>query len=213
MQFENGTLSMNLNECLPFLGKGIIEQFEKHASPKSFRADDIVIKQGQNLRFLPIVINGSVKVYSDEEDTQFLLYYVTAGETCIFSFAHIFHEEQMGFSAVAETDSELLLLPIDKVREWFAKYPHFSHLLLKGYQKHYDDLLQTTKQIICNNLEERLLTYLYTKADITKSSLLKISHQDIALDLGTSREVISRLMKKRSVLEKVVQEGRKIKVL
>lgn len=204
---------MVLSECLPQLGKDLLAEIEKHSPARKFSAQDHVIKQGEIIRFLPIVTKGSIKVSSHEDSIQFLLYYVTAGETCIFSFAHLFNEDPSGFSAVAEVDREVLLLPIHKVQEWYSKYPRFNNLLMKAYQKHYDDLLHTTKQLICHNLEERLLDYLKKKASIEKSNVLKTSHQDIAKDLGTSREVITRLLKKLTTNNQVVQDGRKIKIL
>lgn len=204
---------MILPECLPNLGKELLYEIEKHAPAKKFLAQDYVVKQGQTIRFLPIVMEGSIKVFSHEETMRFLLYFISSGETCVFSFAHIFNEEPAEFSAVAEVNSELLLLPIMKVREWYAKYPRFSDMLLRAYQKHYNDLLQTTKQVICYNLEERLSDYLRKKAEIEKSDVLEISHQDIANDLGTSREVITRLMKKLNANNEATQFGRRIKVL
>ncbi|MEM7296714.1 MAG: helix-turn-helix domain-containing protein, partial [Bacteroidota bacterium] len=82
-----------------------------------------------------------------------------------------------------------------------------------AYQRHYNDLLDTTKQIICHNLEERLLNYLKTKTEIKQSNQLQITHQKIADDLGTSREVITRLIRKLETNGVAVQEGRKIKIL
>ena len=96
---------------------------------------------------------------------------------------------------------------------WIKKYPSFSNLLLQNYQKHYEDLLNTTKQIMCFNLEERLINYFKNKVKIGNTNLLAVSHQEIADDLGTSREVISRLIKKLSIDGKVSQFRRKIKVL
>ena len=204
---------MILSECLPNLEKELLEEVEEHSSIKKFAAQDVVIEQGEIIHFLPIVMDGGVKVFSDEESVQFLLYYVSTGETCIFSFAHIFNEEPVEFSAVAEVDSELLLLPTYKVREWYSTHTSFSNVLIKAYQKHYNDLLHTTKQVVCYNLEERLSAYLKKRVQIEGSDVLRVSHQEIANDLGTSREVITRLMKKLSSNEEVVQVGRKIKVL
>jgi len=203
---------MVLSECLPKLEKEVLEEIEEYASVKSFSKDENIVTEGQIVRFLPIVLKGSIKVFSQEDSIQFLLYYISSGETCIFSFAHIFNNKPLEFSASTEVDSELLLLPIAKVQEWYSKYPRFCNMLLQGYQKHYNDLLHTTKQIICYNLEERLANYLKTKTQIKNSDVLEISHQDIADDLGTTREVISRLMKKLNANDKAVQIGRKIKV-
>ncbi len=202
-----------LTQCFPHLETGLIDEIEAHASLKTFAPQEHVIKQGQYIRFLPLVLSGDVKVYSDEVSLQFLLYFVSSGETCIYSFAHIFNPEPAEFAAVAESESQILLLPLHQVKQWLQSYPSFANMVLKDYQKHYQDLLHTTKQLICYNLEERLLAYLKTKTQMERSNLLKITHQQIANDLGSSREVISRLLKKLSANEKVVQIGRKIKVL
>lgn len=204
---------MILSDCLPSLGQDLLAEIEAHAPLKSFSAGEYIIQEGQVVRFLPIVIEGSVKMFSHEANAQFLLYFINAGETCIFSFAHLFNSEPVAFSAIAELDSQLLLLPVHKVREWFDQFPSFAHLILKGYQQHYTDLLNTTKQLVCYNLEERLLEYLKTKVAIANSSLLSLSHQQIAEDLGSSREVITRVMKKLAINNQVEQVGRQIKVL
>lgn len=204
---------LQLTECFPSLEKALLEEIQAVGKIALFLPDQHVVKQGQFIRHLPIVLSGSIKVYSMEETIQFLLYYISSGEACVFSFAHIYNSEAVAFSAVAEQESELLLLPFDKLSHWLKTYPSFSALVLKDYQKQYTDLLHTTKQITCYNLEERLLKYLHTKTEIEQSDLLKTSHQDIADDLGTSREVITRLMKKLNANGKVLQQGRSIKVL
>jgi len=202
-----------LVECFPTLEKELLKEIEEYSTLKSFHSQEYIVKQGKFIRFLPIVLSGNIKVFSNEDSIQFLLYYITSGESCIYSFAHMFNNEPAEFSAIAELDSELLLLPIHKVNQWLKKYPSFSNLVLSDYQKHYKDLLNTTKQITCYNLDQRLLNYLVNKTQIEKSDILSISHQEIANDLGTSREVISRLLKKLKINNQVTQIGRKIKIL
>jgi len=103
---------MLLSKCLPKLEKELLEEIEENASIKQFSKNDYVVKEGQIVRFLPIVLKGSIKVFSHEDTVQFLLYYISSGETCIFSFAHIFNDKPLEFSAISEVDCELLLLPI-----------------------------------------------------------------------------------------------------
>ncbi|MGX1928175.1 Crp/Fnr family transcriptional regulator [Flagellimonas sp. 2504JD4-2] len=202
-----------LAECYPQLEKALIEEIAEHSIKKDFLTGDHVVRQGEFMRYLPIVISGTVKVFSQEDSIQFLLYYMASGGSCIYSFAHILRNEQADFSATADTDSTLLLLPVDRVRLWMQKYPSFGNLVFDDFQKHYTDLLRTTKQLICYKLEDRLVEYLKTKSKIEKSNLLNISHREIADNMGTSREVISRVMKKLGVAGKIEQQGRKIKVL
>lgn len=202
-----------LTKCYPNLEADLIQEIEECSILKTFEANQYVVKQGQFIKYLPIIQSGCVKVFCNEDEISFLLYYIESGESCIYSFAHIDNNDRANFSAMTEMDSDLLLLPIDKVGLWIKKYPSLNSIILNNYKKHYNDLLDTTKQIICHDLEERLINYLETKAKLLQTNLISISHQEIANDLGTSREVISRLMKKTSLKNIVKQEGRKIKIL
>lgn len=202
-----------ISKCLANLGKELISEMVNSGTLTTLEKDNFLIKQGQYVKVLPIVIDGAIKVFSEEGETQFLLYYIYPGSTCIFSFAHLSGQQKINFSGTAEKKSQLLLVPLYKVRQWLIKYPAFSELMMSEYQRHYDDLLQTTKQIICYNLEERLYGYLKTRAKVMETDLLNISHQQIAADLGTSREVVSRLMKKLEKDGNVQQLNRKIRIL
>lgn len=204
--------ALQLRGCFPSLEKKLLDEIETHGRVKYFESQEYVVTQGEVIRFLPMVLEGHVKVVSNEDATSFLLYYVSFGETCIYSFAHLFGDTPSEFSAITESSSKLLLLPINKVQTWLQTYPSLGQLIINSYQKHYTDLLNTTKQIVCYNLEERLVDYLQTKAQLENNELLAISHKEIAYDLGTSREVISRLMKKLSKDKQITQIGRKIKI-
>ncbi|CAM1344654.1 Crp/Fnr family transcriptional regulator [Tenacibaculum amylolyticum] len=202
-----------LSQCYPDFSKELLYEIEKYALQKVFKANEYIVKQGDFIKYLPILRKGCIKVFCSEDTIDFLLYFIEPGESCIYSFAHINNEKQAEFSAIAELESELLLLPIDRVKLWIKKFPSLNAIVLNNYKKHYSDLLSTTKQIICYNLEDRLIEYLNTKSKIESSSTLQISHQDIANNLGTSREVISRLMQKLNAKQIVKQDGRRIKIL
>ena len=202
-----------LTKCYPEFEKELLQEIEEYSLLKSFKAGQKIVKQGQYIKFLPIIKSGCVKVFCNEDDKDFLLYFIRTSESCIYSFAHLNNGNQANFSALAELDSDLLLLPADRVMLWVKKYPSLNNIILNNYKRHYNDLLDTTKQIVCYNLEDRLLEYLRAKSKIAESNLLSVSHQNIADDLGTSREVISRLMKSEKINKVIKQEGRQIKVL
>ena len=205
--------SAKLAKCYPELENNLLEEIDLYASVKFFKRGETIVKQGQYIKYLPIVLSGCAKVFCNEEEKDFLLYFIQSGESCVYSFAYLDYQAKSDFSATAEEDSELLLMPLEKVQLWMQKYPSLSKLILSNYKTHYLDLLNTTKQIVCYRLEERLLLYLQSKAKRSNTNLLSISHQQIALDLGTSREVISRLLKGNKLDGYVQQQGRKIKVL
>jgi len=202
-----------LINCYPEFEKELLQEIEKYSILKTFTIGEYIVKQGHYVKYLPIIQCGCVKVFCNEDAKDFLLYFIESGESCIYSFAHINNNAQAEFSAVAEIDSLLLLLPIEKVKLWVKKFLSLNSIILNNYQKHYQSLLNTTKEIICHNLEDRLLEYLRKKSKISRSSVLSISHQEIASDLGTSREVISRLLKSKKLIHLIKQEGRQLKIL
>lgn len=195
------------------LDQDLLDEIEEHSILQSFNEGDWIVKHGQVIRFVPIIKSGCAKVFCQEEEKEFLLYFISSGESCIHSFAHMEGDALASFSAIAESESQILLLPIDKVRYWTRKYASLNGLIIQGYQRHYLELLDTTKQILCYKLEDRLIKYLRTKAELAERPEINITHQEIAKDLGTSREVISRLMKSSSLQAVAIQEGRKIKMV
>ncbi|MET4137929.1 Crp/Fnr family transcriptional regulator [Pedobacter sp. UYP1] len=206
----NENTRLEIQECFAGLGKELIDEITKNAVIKQLNDGEYLVREGQYIKYLPIILDGAVKVYSEENKVQFLLYYLKRGETCLFSFSHLFSRKQSGFSGIAERSSKVLLIPLEKAEFWLSKYPVFNTILLKGYQKHCDDLLNTAKQLICYSLEERVLTYLKHRAEISGSNRLKITHKNIAEDLASSREVITRLLKKMEKANKVTLAGRTI---
>lgn len=201
-----------LQHCRPSLPEELLQSIEKYGTLSTFKNKEFIVRQGQQVHHLPIVLEGHIKVYSDEADMQFLLYYIYPGEGCIFSFSQLTHQKKAEFSAQAMEEVTLIMLPSEQVELWIKKYPSFIKMILQNYQKHYKDLLETTKQVTCYRLEERLVTYLEKRSAINQSVLLPLSHQEIATDLGTSREVVSRLLKKISKSHNVTQIGRSIKI-
>lgn len=209
----NELLHNTIKTCLSTLRKELLEEIIAYGRVKELEPHAFLVKQGQLVKDLPIVLEGTIKVFTQADDFQFLLYYIYPGATCISSFAHLFGDQGIAFSGTAEERSQILLIPIQKAREWVLKYPEFNALILNEYQKQYNDLLETATQVICYNLEDRILTYLKTKTAISRSATLAISHGDIAADLATSREVVSRILKKMEREKKIIQLGRQIKLL
>jgi len=206
-------MSVNfLEKCYPFLESELLSEIRKNSTEKVYPKGEFIIQQGQYVRHLPIVKKGVVKVFTFENELEFLLYFIKTGDSCIYSFAHIDNGAKANFSAVAKEDCTLLLLPIEKVRFWIKKFSSLNRIMIRSYKLHYEELLNSTKQLMCHKLEDRLLSYLKERAEIAKSKILQLSHAEIAKDLGSSREVISRLMKILSSKSELTQIGRKIKL-
>ncbi len=142
-----------------------------------------------------------------------MLYYVNPSESCAMTFTCCMEHFPSEIRAVAEEDIEMLMLPMSVMDEWMTKYPTWKSFVMRTIRARFNELLKTIDHIAFQKLDERLIAYLKEKSKTTGSSLLNISHQQIAEELATSREVISRLLKKLENDNKLLLYRNQIKLL
>lgn len=172
------------------------EDVAQNAMVKVFDAGDVIMAEEGFIKSIPIVLEGSIKVMrTDPDGRELLLYYIRPGESCIMSFLGALHNETSKVKAVAEETTTLLLIPPDKSAEWIAKYPEWADFMFKLYHRRFEELLQVVNSMAFDKLDQRLEKLLRQKADLHGSSLVLTTHQQLADELGTTREVISRLLK------------------
>ena len=202
-----------LHEYLPDLPPELIVEMETHGVVQAFDNDTEILREGQFVKFIPILLNGLVKVYTRFEDRELLLYYISSGESCIMSFnAGLTHHPSKVF-AIVEEESLILLLPAEKLNEWVNNFPHFAGFFFSLYNNRYTALLDTINHLLYNRLDQRLYLYLQEEGRRKNTKLLDLRHHQIAAELGTAREVISRVMKKLEHEKKVKQLPRGIEIL
>lgn len=163
---------------------------------KSFNAGTVILNEESYIKVIPVVISGSLKVIRTNKDGQeILLYYIKPGESCIMSFLAGIHHEVSKVKAVAEEDTELLLIPIDKAAEWVKKFPEWTDFIFKLYHKRFEELLAVVNAIAFKKLDTRLAELLNQKKELHKSKEISVTHQQLADELGTTREAVSRVLK------------------
>jgi CRP/FNR family transcriptional regulator, anaerobic regulatory protein len=163
---------------------------------KKIEAGSIILQEDSYIKAIPLVLKGSLKVIrTDSQGHEILLYYITPGESCIMSFLGGIHHETSKVKAIVEEDAEILFIPVDKASEWIKKFPEWSDFIFRLYHKRFEELLSAVNAIAFQKLDARLLQLLKQKADVHQSKEIKITHQQLADELGTAREVISRVMK------------------
>lgn len=163
---------------------------------KKFPAGSVILQEDSYIKAIPLVLNGSLKVMrTDQDGHEILLYYITPGESCIMSFLGGIHNETSKIKAVVEEDAEILFIPVDKASEWVKKFPEWSDFIFKLYHKRFEELLTAVNAIAFQKLDERLLQLLKQKSDLYQTREIKITHQQLADELGTAREAVSRVMK------------------
>lgn len=155
-----------------------------------------LLREGQYVKVIPLVLEGLIKVISSHEDKELLLYYIKPEESCIMSFSASLKNEPSRVVAIAEEDTKALFLPADKVPFWIRQFPDLNHLFFQQYNLRYAELIDTIHHLLFDRMDKRLLDYLQEKARLTEQNPLKISHRQMAQELGTAREVITRTLKK-----------------
>ncbi|MCX6290606.1 MAG: Crp/Fnr family transcriptional regulator [Bacteroidetes bacterium] len=163
---------------------------------KSFHEGDIILNENANIKAIPIVTKGSMKVMrTDEDGRELLLYYIKAGESCIMSFLGAMHHETSKVKAIAEEDTEILFIPVDKVGSLIKEYPEWLDYIFRLYHKRFEELLDVVNAIAFKKMDERLLQSIKKKSEISGSQTLQVTHEQLANELGTARVVVSRLLK------------------
>jgi CRP/FNR family transcriptional regulator, anaerobic regulatory protein len=182
-------------KALPSLETELISELEEKASVRNFNAGETLVRKGQYFKSALIVLEGLVKIYrEDEEGNEFFIYYLEPGQACALSMVCASRQETSEIMAVAIKDTEVLTVPFDIIDQWMIKYKSWNNFVLSTYRQRFEELLLTLDHVAFRNMDERLEFYLKRQAE-KLGNHLQLTHQQIADDLNSSREVISRLLK------------------
>lgn len=188
---------MNWKELFPQFEPGLIELIEKEAVQRTFLAGEIIMRTGQYIKSTALVLEGRVKIYRENPDGgEFLMYYLGPGQACAVTMICAIQSQQSEIMAKAEEDTEVLMIPIQLMDDMMNKYKTWYQFVIMTYRNRFDELLAVIDNVAFRNMDERLEFYLKRHADATGKKIIETSHQQIADDLNSSREVISRLLKK-----------------
>lgn len=188
---------MNWKEQFPQFEPGLIELIEKEAVQRSFNAGDIIMRTGQYIKSTVLVLEGRIKIYRENQDGgEFLMYYLQPGQACAVSMICAIQSGTSEIMAMAEEDSEVLMIPVHLMDDMMNQYKSWYQFVIQTYRGRFDELLSVVDNIAFRNMDERLEFYIKRYVEKAGKKNLEISHQQIADDLNSSREVISRLLKK-----------------
>jgi len=192
----------------------LLKKLYQYSIIKEYDSGTVILDEKASVRSVPIVVKGTLKVIRTEEDgREILLYYIKSGESCIMSFLGGLHNETSKVRAEVEDDAEILFLPVDKVSLFIKEYPQWLDYIFRLYHKRFEELLEIVNAIAFKKVDERLLTLLYKKQELTGNKTLTITHEQLANELGTARVVVSRLLKQLEEMGKVTLGRNKITLL
>ncbi len=198
---------------LPPLNRELLEAIAAHSSIMEIPMGTTIVRDGQYIKAIPIVLKGLVKVSAGFEDKELLLYYIEPKESCVMSFSAALMNGTSRINAVTEEDSLLLLLPAEQLSKWLKQYPSLNDLFYSQYNMRYAEMLDTINSLLFDKMDHRLYHYLLEKSKLKESKTLVITHKQIAAELGTVREVITRVIKRLEQEGKVKQTAGGIEVL
>ncbi len=174
----------------------LIEEICEVGKHRKVKEGDVIIEYGQTLEYMPLLLDGAIKVMrQDEEGEELLLYYLEKGDTCTMTLTCCMGEAQSEICAVAETDSDLILIPVKCMEQWMQHYRSWMQFVLESYSNRFNELLESVDSLAFSNMHDRVFKYLKNKVMANKSTTLHVTHQEMANDLHSSRVVLSRILK------------------
>tara|TARA_R110002051_G_scaffold180489_1_gene249970 strand:+ start:653 stop:1279 length:627 start_codon:yes stop_codon:yes gene_type:complete len=198
---------------LSFLKPDLVEKILQESTIKEFSKGTEILREQQYVKVLPIVINGLIKVYSRFEEKELLLYYIESAQSCVMTFYAALKNTPSKVFAITEEDSKVLLIPVQLLPNWLKEYPDFNELFYNQFNLRYTELLDTIGHLLLDRMDKRLYDHLKKKLELTNSNSIIMSHNQIANELGTAREVITRVLKKLETEGKVIQNAGEIRII
>ncbi len=202
------------DKIFPSFERPLQEELLLVSEARSFPAGAALMRTGQYFRVTMLITEGLVKVYrEDEEGNEFFMYYLQPGQACALSMVCASKQESSQIMAKAVKDTEVLALPLQYMEEWMTKYKSWSQFVLETYRSRFEELLITIDHVAFRAMDERLEFYLQQHRQTLQKNMIEINHQEIANELNSSREVISRLLKKMEQLGKIKLHRNAIEIL
>jgi len=188
-EFDQLYKALNITEDLlkeEILNVGVVQKVPQNT---------FIIEQEKYIKWLALVISGKVRVWQENEDRQILLYYVTPIQTCVLSLSATFKDCKSIINAKTEEDTTIIKIPVRYVSEWGFKYKSWNKFTTNSFIFSYEDLLHSYKNLAFNKIDKRLLDYLKVYSKKNNSPKINLSHNQLAKEIGTTREVISKILK------------------
>jgi CRP/FNR family transcriptional regulator, anaerobic regulatory protein len=208
------SVEIYLQELFPQFEPALKQKLIEVATVKSFSDGEMMMETGQYFRFAMLIVQGKVKLYREGDDGgEFFMYYLDPGNACALSLICAAKQETSQIKAKSLEDTVVITIPINLMDELMRSYKTWYYFVLETYRARFEELLSVIDGITFKALDERLGFYLKNQYQKLKTRQLQITHQEIANDLNSSREVISRLLKKMEQKGDVILHRNYIEIL
>lgn len=206
---------IKIKELFPALTHpDLLAQIAKFAVIQSFNPGEMILGQGDKVAVIPLLMSGRIKVIKEDgSGREILVYYIEPGESCVLSLSSLLSFSKSKITAISEGKTEVLILPGNLTMQWMREYNEWMQFVFGLFDRRLSDVMTLIEAIAFQKADERLWKHLQKKAALSPQKEIFATHQDLALELGTVREVISRLLKGLEKSGKVILSRGKIVVL
>ena len=203
-----------IKNIFPLFEAKLLQEIEDNAIIKEFAEGEDLVKSGQNIKSTILVKEGLVKVYrEDEEGNEIFMYYLEPGQACALSIMCAVQNKTSEIKAKAVKPTKVFAIPIQFIDRWMKEYTSWYQFVLSTYRARFEELLNTIDAIAFKSMDERLIMYLKKHTEKSHSQIIPVTHSQIAAELSTSREVISRLLKKLEEKELIKLNRQNIEII
>jgi CRP/FNR family transcriptional regulator, anaerobic regulatory protein len=190
-------MQSQLKTLFPTFSKSLLDDIAQNATKNHFEAGEVIMKTGQYIKNTVLVLSGSIKIYREDADGgEFFIYYLQAGQACAISMICTTKNEKSQIMAKVVEDAQLAMVPLNLMDQWMMQHKSWYEFVIETYRNRFEEALEVIDNIAFKAMDERLAFYLKRHQEACGCQVIKLSHQEIANELHTSREVVSRLLKK-----------------
>ena len=190
-------MKQDIQSAFPSFEKSLLDKIEEEAELKTFEGGEVLMKTGQYFKSILLIVDGLIKIYREDDSGQeYFMYYLQPGQACALSMISASKQEKSEIMAKVVEPTTVIAVPLSVMDKWMQDYRSWYHFVIETYRKRFEELLNTLDHTAFRSMDEKLLFYLKREQEIKKTNILSINNTEIAQELNSSREVISRLMKK-----------------
>lgn len=197
-----------------FPNRSLVDSLEEQSTLMEISENERILNIDDYIKVVPLVIEGRIKVMrQDESGKEILLYYIEPGESCALSIAAGLNNKKSVAYAITDSKTQLLAIPVDKLESMIKIFPYLNKFVLELFHQRFNELIEFIDAISFKNIDERLIEYLEKKSDDGKNKFIHLTHRAISEELGTAREVVSRLLKQLEKQGKIKNHRGKIEII
>jgi CRP/FNR family transcriptional regulator, anaerobic regulatory protein len=182
----------------------LLEEIMQNGKFHTCLEEETLFRPGDAITQIPMVLFGRIRLYKENDSgKEVFLYNIRPGETCAVAMGCCDKIGGAQVRAVADEDTELVFIPVSQLENWMIKYKGWREFMMNTLHHRFSDLLNVIDMIAFGQLDERLVYFLKQSARNSQARMIRITHQEIAESLGSSREVITRLLRQLELAGKV----------